>query len=115
MTETEFLNLIEKVFSQIEIAIEKIDPEIDCENTGGVLKLIFPNGTQVILNKQTPLFQLWLAGKSQGYHFDYKDGAWICNRSGKDFTTIFNEVCSEAYSQPITVIASSRSNLDFQE
>jgi len=104
MTETEFLNLIEQTFFKIENAIEKSGHDIDCESSGGMLKLIFPTGSHVVLNKQTPLFQLWLAGKKQGYHFDYINHAWICNRSGKNFTEIFTEVCDEAAGHPLKII-----------
>lgn len=104
MNENEFLTLIEATFLQIEEAIETCELDIDCETGGGLLKLTFPNGSQVVLNKQSPLKQLWLAGKKQGYHFDYLQDQWICNRSGRLFPSIFNEVCSDAAGQILELI-----------
>ena len=57
----------------------------DCEINGGVLTISFENGSKIIINRQEPLHQVWLATKQGGYHFDLKDDEWICDRSGETF------------------------------
>ena|SRR3990167_5240302 len=102
MNDTEFLALIDSTFSKLEELIEASDMDIDTEHAAGILSLTFPNKTQIVLTKQTPLHQLWLAGLGHGYHFDYVNERWICNRTQQDFKKIFNDLCSEAAGEPIS-------------
>jgi CyaY protein len=48
----------------------------------------------LILSRQEPLRQLWLAARSGGYHFDYneEDGQWECEKTDERL----NEVLARA-------------------
>ncbi|WP_411899920.1 iron donor protein CyaY, partial [Salmonella enterica] len=59
------------------------DSVIDCEIIAGVLTLSFENGSKIIINRQEPLHQGWLATKQGGYHLDLKGDEWVCERSGE--------------------------------
>ncbi|MBL7003409.1 MAG: iron donor protein CyaY [Gammaproteobacteria bacterium] len=98
MTETEFLNLAEEMIVAIEDALDECEVDIDVDNVGEVLTLIFENKTQVIINKQTPLKQLWVAAKSGGYHFDFDEEKlrWVLDSDHtKNFCECLNQYCSE--------------------
>ncbi|MGP2690941.1 iron donor protein CyaY, partial [Serratia nevei] len=41
-----------------------------------------------------PLHQVWLATKDGGYHFNYRDGVWLCDRSGQPFYQLLSEAAS---------------------
>ena len=73
MNESRFNDLAEQVMSDIEDAVEECGVDIDYDNVGNVLTLEFNNGSQIIVNKQTPLSQIWVAARSGGYHFDYNE------------------------------------------
>ena len=61
----------------------------------------FGDGTRFVVNRQPPVKQLWLATKDKGYHFDYnkKTKEWICNKTQRDFTDVFNESVSQMIKQ----------------
>lgn len=103
MTESEFIQMIDEFFNDFEEAIEEADLPLDLDHGGGIMTITFSNGRQMVINRHTPMHQLWLAGKSQGYHFDYQDGRWVCNRSGRDFFDIFNESATEMAGEPINI------------
>ncbi|BDM62944.1 protein CyaY [Shewanella sp. NFH-SH190041] len=85
MTDTEFHQLADDMFqiieSAIESAIDEQDADVDIDASGGVLQLEFEDGSKIVINKQEPLHQIWVATKFGGYHFAYESGQWLDNRS----------------------------------
>lgn len=98
MNESEFNDIVDDILVEIEDAIEEVCDEtgadIDYETTSGILTLSFTNGSQIIINRQTPLKQIWLATRQGGFHFDFDDSAeqWLCE--GKELFTALSEYCS---------------------
>ena len=106
MNDTEFHQLADKLMRYIEEAIDNIDgdADIDYETNGGVMSLSFENGTKIIINKQEPMHQIWLATKSGGYHFDYRDDRWYCDRSGQEFLSLLSEACSQQSGEDLSLL-----------
>jgi CyaY protein len=59
--------------------------DIDTRRTGGMLELSFPGGSQIIVNLQPPLHELWLAAKAGGFHYRWDGQAWRDTRDGSEF------------------------------
>ena len=74
MNDSEFHRLADTLWMTIEERLDDWDgdSDIDCEINGGVLTISFENGSKIIINRQEPLHQVWLATKQGGYHFDLK-------------------------------------------
>ncbi|QDE29868.1 MULTISPECIES: iron donor protein CyaY [Shewanella] len=89
ITDTEFHRLADEMFGEIENAVEKAideqDADVDINASGNVLQLSFEDGSQIVINKQEPLHEIWLATKSGGYHFNYNDSKWLDTRNGLEF------------------------------
>ncbi len=89
MTDSEFHQLADEMFLKIENAIETAideqDADVDIDASGNVLQLEFENGTQLVINKQEPMHEIWVASRAGGYHFAYKDGVWVDDRHGNIF------------------------------
>ena len=68
MNDTEYDARVDAIFMQLEEALDECEVDIDYESAGGILTLIFPNQTKIILNKQPPLHQIWVATKYNGHH-----------------------------------------------
>ena len=49
------------------------------------LTLEFENSSKLIINRQQPLHQIWLATLESGHHYNYINESWIDDRSGDDF------------------------------
>ena len=80
MTDLEFLDTAERLLSRIETSCDRIndetDADIDNQRVGGMITITFSNRSQIIVNLQKPLHEVWLAAKSGGYHYKFKEGAW---------------------------------------
>ena len=99
LTDSDFRTLAGEVLADIEVTVDRwleqdvID--IDASRTGGLLELGFPNGSKIVINTQPPLHELWLAGRSGGFHFKHSDGRWLDTRSGSDFYAVLSICASE--------------------
>jgi CyaY protein len=80
MTDLEYAERADALLQSVESRCDQIcdnsDIDIDSQRSGGMITLTFPNGSQIILNKQAPLQEVWLAARSGGYHFKWADNAW---------------------------------------
>lgn len=95
MTESEFNKLADETLARIEQSLDDCDTDIDYEMKGGVLELSFENGSKIIVNRQTATREIWVAAKSGGYHFLWKDGAWQDTRDGGELFAALGRYASE--------------------
>ncbi len=102
MNETEFHQLVDSQLERIEAAIdEACGADIDYETSGNVMTLEFDDGSQIIINRQEPMREIWLASKSGGYHFKSIDGEWICSKTGLELLTLLKQECDKHADEPI--------------
>jgi len=87
MNDSQYSLLTDELLLAIEEAIEDCGEDIDYEGVGGLLTLTFKNGTKIIINKQAPLQEIWVATKFNGHHFTLNEtaGQWIDKRGGDEF------------------------------
>jgi CyaY protein len=86
--ESTYQKLVAQTFRRIEDALADVDPDVvEVTSTGDVVTFTFADGSRCILNTQRPTRQLWLAAKSQGWHFNYLEATetWADDR-GRDVT-----------------------------
>lgn len=91
MNESQYHQMADDLLIELQDSIDEVDFDLDYESAGGIVEVIFPNGSKIIVNKQAPLMQIWVATKFNGHHFEWKDGQWIDNRSGEEFWTLLND------------------------
>ena len=84
MTETEFHSAVDAVLARVEAAVETSDA-LEADLEGGVLTVHCPDASRVIVNRQTPNREIWVAARSGGYHYAWRDGAWRDTRGGDEF------------------------------
>jgi len=92
MNESQFNQLAEETMIAIEEAIEESGADIDYDNVADILTLEFSNGSRIIINKQTPLNQIWVAAKSGGYHFDYDETSELWCLNGDKQKDLFSQL-----------------------
>jgi len=85
MNDSEFQQLADQLYQKIEDCIEESGADVDYEQNGGLLTLEFENSSKLIINRQQPLHQIWLATLESGHHYNYINESWIDDRSGDDF------------------------------
>ena len=82
MNESEFHLAVDAVLARIEAALEASDLDADLES--GILTITCPDASRIIVNRQTPNREIWVAARSGGFHFRHRDGAWHDTRSGEE-------------------------------
>ena len=89
MTDLEFLDQAEKLLLAVERSCDRIndagDADVDSQRTGGMVTLTFPNRSQIIINLQRPLHEVWMAAKSGGYHYRFDGAAWQDTKGAGEF------------------------------
>ena len=100
MTDPEYLDRAEAALAAIELGCDRIndatDADIDNQRVGGMITITFPNKSQLIVNLQPPLHEIWLAARSGGYHYRHDGGAWVDTKTGVE---LFANLSREATAQ----------------
>ncbi len=99
MNDSQYNLIADELLLAVEEAIEDSGVDIDYEGVGGLLTLTFKNGTKIIINKQAPLHEIWVATKFNGHHFTYKKGddekeQWFDKRGGGEFWQFIAQAAS---------------------
>lgn len=100
LTDAQYDAAIQATLVRIESTVDKwleddvID--IDTARSGGMLTLTLPNRSQLIINAQPPLQELWLAARRGGFHFKLDaQGRWLDTRGGGEFFAMLSSCASE--------------------
>lgn len=84
MTESEFHRLADAALARIETAIDHCDGDVECNRSGNVLEVEFDNGQKIIINRHDINQEIWVAARSGGFHYGYRDGKWLSQRDGSE-------------------------------
>ena len=97
LSSSAFHDLIDDVQQQIEDILDESELDLDIENSGGILTLIFADNSQIILSRQEPLKQLWVAARQGGFHFDYDTATerWLCTNKQQSLGQWLSALCLE--------------------
>ncbi len=100
MTDPEYMDCAEAALEAIERGCDRIndatDADIDNQRVGGMITITFRNGSQLIVNLQKPLQEIWLAARSGGYHYRHDGRAWVDTKTREEF---FANLTREATAQ----------------
>lgn len=83
MNESEFHRAVDAVLARIESSLEDAEG-LDVDLESGILTVAFADASRVIVNRQTPNREIWVAARSGGFHFAHRDDAWRDTRSGEE-------------------------------
>lgn len=102
LTETEYEGIAQQTLLQIEQRIETDATDIEFETENEILTLEFPDHSRIIINKQRPLKQIWVAARSGGFHYDYhpQKGMWLRAGNHELFTDL-ETFASEQLKAPV--------------
>lgn len=105
LSEAQFETLAQTTLARIEELIESSAADIEFENEGEVLTLEFPDRTRIIINRQRPVRQIWVAARRGGYHYDYdvERQAWR-RGDGHELFSDLEQFASEQLGAPVRLI-----------
>ena len=109
MTDPEFMDRAETLLRQVEACCDRIndesDADIDNQRVGGMVTLTFANRTQIIVNLQKPLQEVWMAARAGGFHYRFDGAAWMDTKGQGEFFAHLSRYASEQSGQPLAFAA----------
>ncbi len=111
MTDLQYQNLAESVLKAVERACDRLndesDVDIDNQRTGGMITLTFSNRSQIIINLQKPLQEIWMAARAGGFHYKFNSGQWTDTKDSSEFFANLSRYASEQAGQSLGFTAAA--------
>src|SRR5881398_1470906 len=99
MTDPEYMDRAEALLARIESGCDRIndetDADIDNQRVGGMVTLTFRNGSQIIVNLQKPLHEVWMAARAGGFHYKFDGNEWLDTKGNGEFFANLSKYASE--------------------
>lgn len=101
MTDLEYADRAEQLLRAVEQCVDRIndatDADIDNQRSGGMVTLVFANGSQIVINQQKPLHEIWMAARSGGYHYRFDGADWQDTKgAGEFFAALSRDASAQA-------------------
>ncbi len=99
MTDSEFMDQAERALKAVEASCDRINDQgaadIDNQRSGGMVTLVFANRSQIVINLQKPLHEIWLAAKRGGFHYRFDGKQWQDTKGQGEFFASLSGYASE--------------------
>ena len=98
MDNKEYLRKVSELFRNIEDNLDDFEDEIDYDPSPDKLIISFEkNNKKVVINTQRAIKEVWLAGNSKGWHFQFQkgEGVWFANAEQEEFYECLSNLISE--------------------
>ncbi len=107
MDESEFNQNVDDIIERIEEQLDEMETDLDYETAGGIFTVTFENNTKIIINRQAPVKQIWVATKSGGFHFDFNldNRSWVKDDDGTELFNALSQYFTEQAGEPIELKA----------
>jgi CyaY protein len=106
MTDSEYMDLAEALLKAVERGCDSIndesDADLDNQRVGGMVTLTFSNRSQIIINLQRPLHEVWMAARAGGFHYRWDGTQWIDTKGHGEFFDHLSRCASEQAGQPLS-------------
>ena len=105
MTDIEYLDRAEALLAAVEASCDRIneetDADVDNQRVGGMVTLTFGDGSQIIVNLQKPLQEVWLAARSGGFHYRFDGQRWLDTKGQGEFFADLSRYASQQAGRPL--------------
>ncbi len=105
MTDLEYMDRAEALLRSVEACCDRLnertDADIDNQRVGGMVTLTFPNRSQIVVNLQKPLQEVWMAARSGGFHYRYDGQHWMDTKGHGEFFAHLTRCASEQAGLPL--------------
>ena len=105
MTDLQYQDQAESVLGAIEkkcdLLNDERDVDIDNQRTGGMITLTFSNRSQIIINLQKPLQEIWIAARAGGFHYKFNGRQWTDTKDSGEFFANLSRCASEQAGQSL--------------
>ena len=109
MTDLEFMDRAEKLLMAIEQRCDEInentDADLDSQRSGGMVTITFANRSQIVINLQKPLHEVWMAARTGGYHYRFDGSAWQDTKGAGEFFACLSRDAAQQSGLPLQFAA----------
>ncbi|PJC19577.1 MAG: iron donor protein CyaY [Comamonadaceae bacterium CG_4_9_14_0_8_um_filter_60_18] len=110
MTDSDYMDHAERLLKAVEAACDRInestDADIDNQRSGGMVTLVFADRSQIVINLQKPLHEVWVAAKCGGFHYQFDGKQWMDTKGQGEFFASLSRYASDQAHCPLTFAAS---------
>ena len=89
MTDLEYMDRAEALLASVEASCDRLneatEADIDNQRVGGMITLVFQDGSQIVINLQKPLQEVWLAARAGGFHYRFDGQRWKDTKGEGEF------------------------------
>lgn len=95
--------MLETIVARLEA--EPACDDLDMDIVDGVLNIEFEDGGQIIVNRQEPVRQLWVASPLGPAHFSFDAGrgAWVDDKTGATLMDTLSRALTRKLGVPVTL------------
>ncbi len=105
MTDLEYMDRAEALLRGVEAGCDRLndetDADIDNQRVGGMVTLTFSNRSQIIVNLQKPLQEVWMAARAGGFHYKFDGQRWMDTKGQGEFFEHLSRYASEQAGTPL--------------
>ena len=95
----------ERLLLAVEQACDRIndttDADLDTQRNGGVVTITFANRSQIVINWQKPLHEVWMAARAGGFHYRFDGAQWCDTKGAGEFFAHLGRCASEQAGQAL--------------
>jgi len=84
---------------------EDTDADLDAQRSGGMVTLTFRNRSQIVINLQKPLHEVWMAARAGGFHYRFDGAEWMDTKGAGEFFAHLSRYASEQAGLPLAFSA----------
>jgi len=107
MNSASFSVIAEQVLEDIAERLEEVEAleDADIDMIDGVLTVEFEDRTQMILNRQEPTKQIWLASPEGPAHFGQSGSGdeWLDDKTGEELFAVLSRVISNKTGESVSL------------
>jgi CyaY protein len=105
----DYLDQAEALLKAVEACCDRLnddlDADIDNQRVGSMVTLTFANRSQIVINLQKPLQEIWMAAKAGGYHYRLVDGQWLDTKGHGELLAELSRQASTQSSKALQFVA----------
>ena len=106
MTDIEYQDRAEALLRAVELSCDRLneetDADIDNQRVGGMITITFANRSQIVINLQKPLHEVWMAARAGGFHYKLEGQSWMDTKGQGEFFAHLSRCASEQAGQSLS-------------
>ena len=103
MNAQSFAVTVENTLNDLQNRIEVSAPEVESDRVDSVLTLLLPDDSQIIINRQEAVQQVWLACSDGPARFSRQDGRWRNSQTGESLEDAVSRLLSLRLDHPVAL------------